>query len=99
MTELFTFLKSQYDVIIVDTPPVGMVADALLLLQHVNVVIYLVRHNTTPVKFLQHTLRNLKEKDVKNINIVLNDIPAPGRFNYYQAYGYQYGYFEEQKSV
>jgi len=97
--ELFTFLKSKYDIIVVDTPPVGMVADSLLLVKFANVVIYLVRHNSTPLKFLQHTLRDIKDKNIRNVNIVLNDVPAPGRYNYYNAYGYQYGYFEKEPSV
>jgi capsular exopolysaccharide synthesis family protein len=98
MEELFAYLKSNYDIILVDTPPVGMVADSLLLVNYCNAIIYLVRHNRTPVKYLQQTLRNLKEKDIKNLNIVLNDIPPPGRFSSYNAYGYQYGYFEKEQS-
>ncbi len=93
--ELFTYLREHYDFIVVDTPPTGMVADSLLLLKHTNVILYIVRHNTTPVKHLQHTLKNLKEKGVNNLNIVLNDIPQLGHLNYYNAYGYQYGYFEK----
>jgi len=98
MQDLFDYLKSNYDIILVDTPPVGMVADSLLLVNYCNAIIYLVRHNRTPVKYLQQTLRNLKEKDIKNLNIVLNDIPPPGRFSAYNAYGYQYGYFEKEQS-
>lgn len=97
INELFSYLKSIYDFILIDTPPVGMVADALLLTHHTNVILYLARHNSTPLKYLQHTLRNLKEKDLKNVNIILNDIPIPGRYSYYNAYGYQYGYFESEE--
>lgn len=96
VASLFQHLKNHYDYILVDTPPAGMVADSLLLIRHVNVVIYLIRHNTTPFKYLQHTLRNLKQKEIKNLNLVINDMPPPGRFSYYGSYGYQYGYFEKK---
>lgn len=95
MHSLFAYLKQNYDMIIIDSPPVGMVADALLLLPFCNVVIYLVRYNNTPTKYLQQTLRNLKDKKIQNLNIIFNDIPAPGRFNYYNSYGYQYEYIEK----
>jgi tyrosine-protein kinase Etk/Wzc len=99
MNELFDYLKLHYDYILLDTPPIGMVADALLLTKYSNVIIYLVRHNSTPTKYLQQTLRGLNDKNIKNVNIVLNDIPLPGRFSSYSAYGYQYGYFEKEEKV
>ncbi len=93
--ELFDYAKQHYDYIIIDTPPAGMVADALILINHVNVVMYLVRHNRTPIKHLQHTLKNFKEKDIKNVNLVLNDAPLKKRSYHYNSYGHNYGYFEK----
>ncbi|MFP4555266.1 MAG: polysaccharide biosynthesis tyrosine autokinase [Bacteroidales bacterium] len=93
--ELFDYLKEHYDYIIIDTPPAGMVADALILINHVNVVMYLVRHNRTPIKHLQHTLKSLKEKGIRNVNLVLNDAPLKKRSYHYNSYGYNYGYFEK----
>jgi tyrosine-protein kinase Etk/Wzc len=95
MNLLFDYARENFDVLVVDSPPVGMVSDALLLLKYSNTILYIVRQGKTPMKYLQHSLRGLKDKDVKNINLVINDVPA--RVGYYNAYAYPYGYFEKDK--
>ncbi|MFW6350856.1 MAG: polysaccharide biosynthesis tyrosine autokinase [Bacteroidota bacterium] len=94
--ELFDFAEKEYDYVIVDTPPVGMVSDGLLLVEHCNSIIYVVRHNKTPLKYLQHTLKGMKEKEIHNINILLNDVPPPGKFSNYSEYTYQYSYYDSK---
>ena len=45
--ELFSRLKEEYDYIILDTPPVGLVTDAFLLMQHSDANLFVVRQNYT----------------------------------------------------
>lgn len=95
--EMMDYLIANYDMIVIDSPPVGMAPDALLLLAYSNTVLYIVRHQRTPRKLLEQTLKHLKNKGVSNINLVLNGLPKPGRFSYYTSYGYHYGYFENSR--
>lgn len=95
--ELFDYLKDHYDMIVIDSPPVGMAPDSLLLLPFINTVLYLVRHQTTHRKMLEQTLKNLKIRGFTNINLVLNGLPKPSRFSYYSSYGYHYGYYDSEK--
>ena len=44
---LFEVLKEKYDYIIIDTPPVGLVADALELFKYADAIIYMIRQNYT----------------------------------------------------
>jgi capsular exopolysaccharide synthesis family protein len=100
-TLLFKTLKETYDYIIIDTPPIGMVSDALLLLSHSDVNIYTVRHNTTSRRQLEQLSSSLRKKEVKNFNVIVNDIYIPQKryghygFSYGYNYGYGYGYYHQ----
>ena len=84
-------LKERFDFIIIDTSPVGQVADALSLAPYVDSSLYLVRYNYTnkeQIKIIDDIYRNQK---LKYPMIVLNDARKEN------TYGYGYGYGEEKK--
>jgi capsular exopolysaccharide synthesis family protein len=90
-------MRSQYDVVICDTPPVGLVADALELLKLSEFPIYIIRADYSRREFVNFPNRLFMENGVKQLSIVLNDIKIQrggyGRYNY--GYGYGYGYYDE----
>jgi len=91
--EFFIQLKKRYDYIFVDTPPIGMVADALLLLKYSDINIYVIRHNLTIKKVFSNVIQNLKKREINNLNIIINDVPSGNKFlSYSHGYGYGYGY-------
>lgn len=86
--DLFEGLKKQFDIIIVDTPPIGMVTDAKELAGLSDVCLYVVRHNYT-FKNQLAIIKNLKEEGrINNIYLVMNDVVN----NLSSKYGYGYGY-------
>ncbi|MBC6367472.1 polysaccharide biosynthesis tyrosine autokinase [Algoriphagus sp. AK58] len=92
-------LKNDYDVIILDTPPVGMVSETLDLLTLVDLTLFVFRQNYSEKVFIE-SLNSLKEqKGIKNIYAVFNGMDADkvsyGGYGY--AYGYGYGYYEDEK--
>ena len=90
---MFEALKQQFDYIIIDTPPVGIVADALLLVSFADTVLFLVRHNYTRKQMLLNVLNTLYSRKVSNINIIINDLPiSKNRFGSAYGYGYNYNY-------
>ncbi len=90
---LFNFLHEKYDYIILDTPPVGMVADALLLIKYSDVNLFVIRHNFTNKNVFHQVNKNLQKKGIQNFNIILNDVQVGKKlFNYSHGYGYNYGY-------
>ncbi|MCK5168729.1 MAG: polysaccharide biosynthesis tyrosine autokinase [Bacteroidales bacterium] len=90
---LFDDLKKEFDYIIVDTPPVGIVSDALLLEKHVDKSVFIIRQNYSRKKMMAHLFSNLEKKNIKNINLVVNDINLKNiGYNYNYGYGYGYGY-------
>ncbi len=83
-TKFFSEMKENFDVVIVDSPPIGLVADTRLLMEHCNCHLFIVRVNKTVKEQFKHTLQNLVEDNVSPIGIVLNDISNKnGGYGYY----------------
>jgi capsular exopolysaccharide synthesis family protein len=90
--KLITQLKDDYDYIVMDTTPLAQVTDAYLLINHAEVKIMIVRYNYTIKKVFSLVMKDLKQKNIDHVCIVLND----NRFNRDQ-YGYGYGYNKAEK--
>ncbi|WP_395046133.1 polysaccharide biosynthesis tyrosine autokinase [Flavobacterium sp.] len=104
MKEMLDELKQKYDYIILDTPPVGLVSDALELTPYCDATLYIVRQNVTKKDML--TLVNNKHKrgELSNISIVFNGFENKAKYGYDYGYGYGYGtyadgYHEEEKRI
>lgn len=83
---LFNELKSQYDYIIVDTAPVSLVTDTLLIAKHADCFIYVARANFLEKRMLNIANTLYKEKKLPNLCLLLNDTDST------KGYGYGYGY-------
>ena len=97
---LFAYLKEHFDCIVVDTAPVGLVTDALLLKDHVRSSIYVVRFGKTVKGSLRIIDEIYQEQKLPNCSIVLNGVQASrGRYGYGygHGYGYGYGYYQEDE--
>ena len=88
--DLINDLKTQYDLIILDTPPAGLVTDGLLAMKKADLAIYIIRANYSK-KILTKTLdRLVNVNNFKNISVVLNAVPRSS------GNGYGYGYYDEK---
>lgn len=90
--ELFKILKEKYEYIIVDSPPVGLVADALELFKFSDAIIYLIRHNYSEKGMPKMIDDKYVNGEVKNISYVLNDFVVKNSYGRGYGYGYGYGY-------
>lgn len=91
---LFAALKTQYDYIIVDTAPVSLVTDTLLIAKHADSFIYVVRANFLEKRMLNIANTFYKEKKLPNLCMLLNDTDSTKGY----GYGYGYGVKVEKKS-
>jgi len=89
---LLTKLKSEYDVIVLDTTPLAQVTDAYLLIDHSDIRIIIVRHNRTLKNVFSIIMKDLLQKNVGNTCIVMNDNKV-----FSDQYGYGYGYYDKGK--
>lgn len=98
MESLFIKVKKEFDYIIIDTPPIALVADALSLASYADLTLYLVRqyHSSKGVLEIVNSLKY--EDKLAKPYLLINDIkPSKSMgMNYYYGYGkgYNYGYYK-----
>jgi tyrosine-protein kinase Etk/Wzc len=111
LEDLMAEVKQNFDVIIMDTAPIGLVSDAVNLGRFVDCTLYIIRQGHTFRKQLRFIEDLYVEHKVPSISLLLNDIKAEGGYytgyyggyggyGYGSGYGYGYGsgYFEDDAS-
>jgi capsular exopolysaccharide synthesis family protein len=83
--QLIRELREAFDYIIIDTAPVGLVADALCLAPYNDSTLYLIRHNYTPLAQIKNINDIYKNKKFNHPMIVYNDIKVKNE----NVYGYK----------
>ena len=94
-----------YDYVIVDTPPIGVVSDALELSQYTGGLVIVTRQGVTTYEDVKRTLGSAKFLNVNILGLVVNGMEDSkfngyGKYNKYKKYGkygkYSYSYGEEK---
>ena len=91
LAEVMQILRERYDFIIVDSSPVGMVPDALSLIEKTDLTLFVIRCMETNKNFAQQTLQALSLNHKDKIHLVLSDIQVGKSSGYGSGYGYGYG--------
>jgi tyrosine-protein kinase Etk/Wzc len=109
LNELFAYLKENFDVVVMDTAPVGMVSDAMTLSRFADCTLYIVRQGHTYKKQIGLIDEYHKAGRLPKLSLVINDVKVKagygyygyGRYGYGNGYGYGYGsgYFEDDKKT
>jgi capsular exopolysaccharide synthesis family protein len=90
MEELFAWAKLNFDLIVIDSAPVGVVSDSITLGKFADATIFVVRQGYTVKKSLEYIQVLKQEKKLPNLSIVLNDVKDSSGYGY--GYGYGYGH-------
>jgi tyrosine-protein kinase Etk/Wzc len=94
--DLFKRLRAEFDFIIVDTSPVGLVTDAQLINKYADIALYIVRQGFTYKQQLSIPNELYYSGKIKRISFIVNDVVANRGFaygyGYDEGYGYSYGY-------
>jgi capsular exopolysaccharide synthesis family protein len=91
--DMLDSLRTQYDYIIVDTAPVNLVADTLLVGKQADAFVYVARANFLDKRMLELPQKLYTEQKLQNMAIVLNDTDSKMGYGY--GYGYGYGHAPE----
>lgn len=89
--QLLERLKREYDLVIVDSPPLGAVTDSMLIAERVDEIIYVCRFNRAYRKHIRLYMRALRSGKNEVLGIVLNGL-SPRRIEYYSNYRYYRSY-------
>ncbi|MGN6646777.1 MAG: polysaccharide biosynthesis tyrosine autokinase [Cytophaga sp.] len=92
LDKLIEDLKLKYDVIIIDTPPVGIVTDGILLMSKSDVPLYIVRINYSKFFVAQEIKRTLNRGGYNKLRVIANAVPTNRGFRY------NYGYYENESA-
>jgi len=86
-------LRSSYDIVIMDTPPIGLVSESLELVRHSDLTLYVLRYGYSTQAAIDF-VNDLKiQKGIKNIYTIFNDVPKKDL--HYGGRGY--GYYQDER--
>ena len=91
-------LKGRYTKIIIDTPPVQAVSDALMIARLADAVVMVVKADHSRSGLIQNSLAKLIQSHAKLYGVVLNDLDVKKAERYYGSYGYYQYYAEKSDS-
>lgn len=89
--QLLERLKREFDLVIVDSPPLGAVTDSLLIAERIDEVVYVCRFNRAYRKHIRLYMRALRNGKNEVLGVVLNGL-SPRRIEYYSNYRYYRSY-------
>jgi capsular exopolysaccharide synthesis family protein len=92
--KLINQLKTSNEVVIIDTPPAGLLADASYLMDLVNINLYVVRIGHTPRSIFRTTIQEMKSKDIENLCLLVNGMPPDKK-----GYGYHSSYYKPDRKT
>ena len=91
MEALLVHLKTIYDIIIIDLPPVGIVSDGIPIMQIADYPLYILRAKYSRKMFVAQINKLINDNKVKNMSVILNGVEM-SKLKYGYGYGYSYGY-------
>jgi capsular exopolysaccharide synthesis family protein len=88
-------ISAQYDRVIIDSPPIGVVADAVVVSTQVDGCLMVLKAGRTSRDVARHAVKQLRDVNAPLFGAVLNDLDLEdqkyGQYSYYYRYGYYYG--------
>ncbi|MFC2097376.1 polysaccharide biosynthesis tyrosine autokinase [Bacteroidota bacterium] len=85
--------KTEFDYIVLDTPPMALVTDALLVSKYADIMLFVIRQNYSQKNVLKFIEEIQSKNQIKRFQILINDVKIPKYYGYKYGYGYGYGYY------
>jgi tyrosine-protein kinase Etk/Wzc len=83
--ELIDLLLNYYDIVLIDSAPVGVVAETKFLMDLSNINLVIARYNKTLKNVFKNTIKNLQKNNIGNLTVVINDVSM-------KSHSYKYTY-------
>jgi capsular exopolysaccharide synthesis family protein len=93
-SEMLEALQKEFDVVILDTPPVGLVTDGILVMRNATIPLYVMRAGYSRLNFIENIQKLVVINKFTNTSIILNAVDSSSSYGYgsgYYKYGYLYG--------
>jgi len=92
VNELIKYGQENYDYVFLDTPPIGLISDGVVLMSKVDVSVFVMNTKMANKKGIQYLEEIVNDVNIKHKGIVLNGVKVKKWKYYYGKYGYGYGY-------
>ncbi len=93
LTDFFAKVKNEFDYVIVDTPPIAFVSDAIQLSKISDAHFFVIRHKYSNKNVITYINKLYQENKLSQINILVNDVKTRNLYGYgYYGFPYSYGY-------
>ena len=95
LPELFEWGRQHFDYVMVDTPPVGLITDALLMMRHVDATLFVINTRFANKDHIKNAVETASANTSKNFGFILNGVRMKKSRYYYNTnygYGYRYAY-------
>ncbi|MCB0807663.1 MAG: polysaccharide biosynthesis tyrosine autokinase, partial [Flavobacteriales bacterium] len=95
LRDLFEYGREHYDYVMIDTPPVGLITDALVMMKHVDATLFVVNTRFANKDHVRNAMEVHQANPVKNFGFILNGVRMKKSKYYYNTnygYGYRYAY-------
>jgi capsular exopolysaccharide synthesis family protein len=89
---LLNYLDTKFDSIVIDTAPLKVLTDGLVIAPFCNLVINVIRHNHTPKSHIELLNKDMDSYHIDNVAIIFNGVKNRGLGKYSYGYGHGYGY-------
>jgi capsular exopolysaccharide synthesis family protein len=89
LTDVLEFCKARYDFVIIDTPPVGLITDAIVLMKEANVTLFVINTKFTYRNSLNTAHELVAMNKLTNFGFILNGVKRRKSRYYYNKYGYR----------
>jgi tyrosine-protein kinase Etk/Wzc len=97
--DLLKALSAQYDIVVIDTPPVLAVSDSAVLASQSGTVFLMVRAESTTLAEVQESVKRLEQSGAVMRGVIFNGLDLSRRayrYGYGSKYGYKYGRYQYQ---
>ncbi|MEO6303503.1 MAG: polysaccharide biosynthesis tyrosine autokinase, partial [Bacteroidia bacterium] len=88
LKEVIDRAKADYDFVIIDTPPAGLLSDSIYLIQQVDASIFVLNTKSSTKRVITFLDNVVEANNLQNVLLVLNGVAGLGKRYYYQGYGY-----------
>ncbi|MBK7818333.1 MAG: hypothetical protein IPJ60_12935 [Sphingobacteriaceae bacterium] len=92
LRELINYAKQNFDYVIIDSPPAGLLSDSVFLMQFADATLFVLNANSSTKKTINFVQEIKESNNISNLLFILNGVRNIGKRYYYKGYGYSYGY-------
>lgn len=92
MKTIIEYAKANFDYVIIDSPPAGLLSDSVYLIQYVDASIFVLNTRSSTKKVITFLEDLMEANNLKNVLVLLNGVERAKKRYYYSGYGYNYGY-------